>query len=474
MKMSPGEFAASRFLAEGTVVLRGKKVDYRVVSEDNVLCDDAGKTTGSIFSYSYLRHEARDARRPVVFVYNGGPGSSSVWLHLGLFAPHRVKLADPVHPPVLPPFELEDNPHSPLDVCDVVLVDPVDTGYGRLLDPEAGKQFFGIEQDACAVAHFIEGWLTRYNRWDSRIYLAGESYGTIRSCVLANTLMGGPTSPAHRLVGVSVAGIVMLGAHLPTKGVTVPEPVEPAVLQLPALAATTWYYNRDGKPDLDTFIAEAQRFACDTYLPALFLGDRLSKDDRALVNEHLAYFTGVPAAYFAEHGSQIAPDAFAAELLRDDGLTVGAYDSRYTLKTASRGGVQDPVADDAAMGQYTPAFVGAISGPLKRELNITFDREYKAINFAVNAAWDFAGQQTAGQHLAAAMRRNRDLRVLFGHGYWDLACPFSHVQYAVAHMGLPLERVELQLYPSGHMPYLGEESALALAGDLRAFIEYQT
>jgi carboxypeptidase C (cathepsin A) len=470
VKVSTGEFAPSRFVSEGSAVLSGNKVDFRVVCEDNVVCDDAGKALGSIFSYSYLRTDGGDAQRPAIFVYNGGPGSSSVWQHLGLFAPRRIKLEDPVNPPVLPPFELEDNPHAPLDVCDVVMIDPVETGYGRLLDPEAGKQFFGIEQDACAMAHFIEGWLTRYGRWDSRIYLAGESYGTLRSCVLASTLMGGPFSSAHRLVGISVAGILMLGAHLHTTGYAAQEPVEPAVLQLPSMAATAWYHRRDAKPELADFVEDAHQFSYEEYLPALFKGSRLGEREMAHVVERLAWFTGIPAAYFREHGLSITTGAFAIELLRDEGRAVGIYDSRYTMKNVQESGVQDPVGDDPAMGQYSPAFVGAMQGPMKRELNITFDREYKAINFAANSAWDNNLQRTPVQHLQAAMRRNRDLRVMFGQGYWDLACPIGQVRYFLSHAGLPGDRVCERLYPSGHMPYLGEESALALAADLREFI----
>lgn len=476
MKIATGDFQAAQFNAEGSVILRGEQVDYRVISEDHVLCDDAssamtaGKPIGSIFSFSYFRTNVTDGARPVLFVYNGGPGSASLWQHLGLFGPRRVKLEDPVNPPVTPPFELEDNPHSPLDVCDIVLIDPVETGYARLLDGEAGKQFFGIEADACAIAQFIEGWLTRYGRWESPLYLAGESYGTVRNCFVANALTGGPTFPARKLAGVPVAGIIMLGAHLPTGGMTVPEPVAPAALQLPTIAATAWYYGREGKPDLESFVEEARRFSYEEYLPALFLGDRLSAERRRQVSERLAYFTGLPAERFRQRQLRISCDAFAAELLKKEGLTVGLYDSRYTVKASREGGMKDPVADDAAMGQYSPAFVGALNGPLKRELNIAFGREYKAINFAINGAWDYNTQQPAAQHLAAAMRRNRDLRLMFGHGYWDLVCPFSHLEYAASQMGLPRERVQLKLYPSGHMPYLGEESAAALAHDIRTFV----
>jgi carboxypeptidase C (cathepsin A) len=471
MKLSAGEFKESRFAAEGSLVLRGETVKYRVVSEDNLFCEDAGKPLGSMFSYSYFREGGgTSAQRPVVFVYNGGPGSSCVWLHLGFFAPRRVRLADPLNPPVLPPFELEDNPHSPLDVCDIVLVDPVETGYGRLLDPEAGKKFFGIEADASAFTQFIEGWLTKYRRWGSKVYLAGESYGAIRSCVLVNSLMGGPTAQVERMVGISVAGILFLGSYFPKNGYMTPESVEPAVLQLPGVAAANWYHHPAGKPDLESFVEEAYRFSYETYLPALFLGGQLCEKEFEQVAGRLAYFSGLPASYLKEHQLRISADSFAARLLKEEGITLGLYDSRYKLKNAVESGLQDPVGDDSAMGQYSPAFLGAMAGPLKEELKITFEREYKAINFSINRGWENDLKQTPLQYLLAALRRSRELRVLFGQGYWDLVCPLGQIRYAVSHMHMPAERVQVALYPSGHMPYLGEDSAAKLAGDVRAFM----
>jgi len=473
MNLYTGEFKESRFTSEGRVTLRGAEVAYRVVAEDTVLCGADEKPAASIFSFSYLRSGMpQGAPRPVMFVYNGGPGSASMWLHLGLFAPRRLKLDDPLNPPTTPPYSLEDNPHSPLDVCDVVLVDPVETGYGRLLNPGAADQFFGIDADANAVAVFIESWLTRHQRWDSRIYLAGESYGAVRNCMLANALMAGPTSALGRLVGISVSGILMLGATVTTGGevYVIQGGVEPSVLQLPSLAATHWYHHRDGKPALEDFVEEAWRFSHEHYLQALFLGSRMPQDGREEVMRRLAYFTGLEEGYLREHDLRIGKGDFASLLLRDEGCQVGIYDGRYKLKNAAHTAISDPVADDPAMGLYTPAFTGAMNGPLKQELNITLDREYKAINFAVNEKWKNESMRTPLQSLMAAMRRNPDLRVLFATGCFDLATDLGGVRYTVSHMGMPAERVIVREYPSGHMPYLGEESVTRLAADIRAFI----
>jgi carboxypeptidase C (cathepsin A) len=471
MKISNGEFQESHFTATGQVTLRGEPVAYEVVSEDNVLVGDDGKPAGSIFSFSYFRTGLADgAPRPVVFVYNGGPGSACIWQHLGLFGPRRVRLEDAVHPPTTPPYELDDNPHSPLDVCDIVMVDPVETGYGRLLNPEAAEQFFGIDTDANVMALFIESWLTRYKRWDSKIYLAGESYGTVRNCVLANALMAGPTSPLGRLVAISVSGILMLGPAVSTSGYIFQEGVESSVIKLPSLAAIAWYHRPAGKPDLETFVEEAYRFSYETYLKALFLGDRMGPAERDEVIRRLVCFTGLDDSYFREHDLRVSKDDFVSMLLKDEGCQVGTYDGRYKLKQLLHTAMPDVVSDDPAMGQYTPAFTGAMNGPLKIELNITFDREYKAINFAINEKWKNESQRTPLQNLLAAMRRNEDLRVFFGTGYYDLATELGGVRYTVSHMGMPAGRVVVKEYPSGHMPYLGEESATILAADIREFI----
>jgi carboxypeptidase C (cathepsin A) len=282
--------------------------------------------------------------------------------------------------------------------------------------------------------------------------------------------MGGPTSTVERLVGIPVSGIIMLGAYLQKNGYHAQDYVEPAVLHLPVIAATAWYHKRNGRPDLETFVEEAYRFSYEKYFGALFLGNRLDRAEYEQVAARLAYFTGLPAGYFHEHGLRITSDVFAGELLKEDGLAVGIYDSRYTLKNAVESGMKDPVGDDPAMGQYSPAFVGAMMGPLKQDLRITFEREYKVINFSINKIWENDLKQTPMQYLLAAMRRNPDLRVMFGQGYWDLACSSGQVRYLVSQMGMPGERILIKDYPSGHMPYLGEESAASLAGDIRGFI----
>ena len=199
----------SRFESQGSIVLKGQTIPYRTVSEDNFFVDEEGQPTATIFSYAYFRSDIEDpSTRPVLFAYNGGPGCSSLWVHAGLFGPRRIKLEDELHLPTVPPFELEDNPHCLLDLCDLVLVDPVGTGFGRLIQEKARAEFYDADGDVKAMALFIEQWLTRYNRRNSPILLAGESYGTGRSALLAAELLGaGPVKPDT--LGLSVSGIML-------------------------------------------------------------------------------------------------------------------------------------------------------------------------------------------------------------------------------------------------------------------------
>ena len=339
----------SRFESQGSVVLNGQTIPYRTVSEDNFFVDEEGQPTATIFSYAYFRSDVADpATRPVLFAYNGGPGCSSLWIHAGLFGPRRVKLEDELHLPTVPPFELEDNPHCLLDLCDIVLVDPVGTGFGRLIQEKARAEFYDADGDVKAMAMFIEQWLTRYNRRNSPILLAGESYGTGRSALLAAELLGaGPVKPDT--LGLSVSGIMLLGSTFFEAN-----PAEPSAVNLITMAATNHYHHPEGKPDRDAFIAQAFDFAKTEYLSALFQGDALPEAKQAAIAEKLTYFTGIETEFWIRHHLRIdMQKEFAHLLLKDQGLAVGFYDGRYTWKDDPAIRDANVIADDPAMGQYT-------------------------------------------------------------------------------------------------------------------------
>jgi len=460
------------FEASDSAVIGGQAVPYRAISESFPLGGTEDAPEATIFSFTYLRTdvsiEARRAR-PVIFAFNGGPGSSCIWLHLGLMGPTRVKLDDPINPDIAPPHLLEDNPHSPLSVADVVMIDPVGTGYARLLNDAAASKYYGIEQDAAAVARFIEHWLTRHDRWQSPKYLLGESYGTLRCGVLAEALMGGPTTGEGRVLGIAVDGVLLLGSAM--LGGREPERVEPSVLALPTWAATRYYHRPEPGISLEGFVEEARAFGAGEYLTALYGGGRLPETQYESTLTRLAYFSGMSSEYLREHGLRVESSDFLEMICAARGRDVGLYDSRYTVPHQPGRGLHDTIADDAAMGLYVPPYVGAMNGAKKAELGIETELDYRVITLKdVNFRWDFTAPRTALQCLTAAMRRNKDMRLFFGTGRFDLVTTIEYARYMASRGTLPQNRVVIAEYNSGHMPYLGEESASALGRDIREFV----
>lgn len=463
------EPAPRSFVTQHVGVFGGRRVSYEAIAGETILRDAKGAPAASLFSFSYVAKAAKPGR-PVLFIFNGGPGSSSVWLHLGMAGPRQVDFTDEVNPPTVPPFPLKDNPNALLDVADLVFIDPPGTGFSRVLPGGRTEDYYGTTQDALAVAKFIADWLSRNDRWASPKFVMGESYGTSRAAALATTLMGGPTSASGELGAITLNGILVLG---PAMGGAVGDHLYGA--NLPAMAATAWYHRpelRQGRA-LDGAVDAARTLAADSYMRALYLGNALPAADRQALAEQLAELTGVPAQTWLDNRLRLGLGAFSRELLRDRGLQVGAYDSRYVLPLKAAGA--DPVADDPAMGQYTPAFVGAMNSYLTGELKVRMDAPYIPIAFSqVNAKWDYGpggprGRDAAAE-LAQALRRNPSLRLFVAAGHYDLVTTVGGAEYALNQVDLPQDRVTVKAYPSGHMPYLGAESARTLAADVRAFI----
>jgi len=456
----------------------GRKIRYTLEAGDTYLVDEKGQPNASIFSFAYLKDvpPAERASRPVLFAFNGGPGSSSLWLHIGILGPRRVRLPDPVHPPTVPPFTLRDNPYWILDSADIVLIDPVGTGFSRAVGSGTVAQFAGQVPDAVSVTCFIETWLRRNHRWNSPKFLLGESYGTIRAALVANMLFGGAGSPSAQFSAVTLNGVILLG-----QAVALPEDADlAAVTTLPSFAATAWYdrrVDRKGR-SLSQFFEAAQHFADGEYRDSLFAGDRLPVQERASVAATAASYIGLPTDEILAHNLRVGVNEFRVLLLKPEGEEVGGYDSRYAYPESPAGSdSSDVVADDAAMGQYSPAFITAFDQYVRGELGVDVDRPYEAINFAVFRQFEAADRSrsrpsaaTAGQQLAAAMRRNPKMRLMVGSGYYDLYSTADNAAYQFAHMGLPPDRVALKRYPAGHMIYIGDKSSVELATDLRAFI----
>lgn len=452
----------------------GQQLRYKAVVAENFITDSSGKRTASIFTTSYIRTDIpKGAVRPVIFVFNGGPGSSSIWLHMGFVGPRRVDFADVVKPETVPPFHIADNEDSPLDVADIVLIDPAGTGFSHVLPDGKPEEFYGTMQDAKVTVNVIERWVRENNRWNAPKYLLGESYGTIRAAVVSRLLAGGP-SETGSMDGMTLNGVILLGQALEAEG---PAKEDTASVNiLPTFAATACYHGKAAVGcAAETQVADAKKFAADAYLKALYAGRNLAPAERDAVAARLAALTGLSADFVHKNDLRISTAAFEHELLKDRGEQVGAYDARYTLPLTPNG--KDPVADDPAMGQYVPGFVASFNMYQHDELGVSVDETYEAISFrAVNEHWDFGRGSGDGSNtnyaedLSIAMRRNPHLHLMVGNGYYDLVSPLGTAEYVIAHAGFPADMTEMHIYPSGHMPYLGTKARQMLARDVRAFI----
>lgn len=472
---APAPAPPRRFVTKHRTTIRGQRIDYTATAGETYLTTLSGEPTASIFSFAYVKDGPRDPSRPVIFVFNGGPGSSSLWLHMGVVGPRRVVLDREVNPSNVPPFGVADNPDSLLDVADLVFIDPVGTGFSRAVGAGRAEDFWGVDQDADSVAQFIELWLSENGRWTSPKFVMGESYGSVRAALLPRALMGGPTY-LGMMRGITVNGVILLGTTLEGRdGPPKPErAIASAVDDFTAQAAVAWAHGRTTHQDkpLATFQAEVNQFATTEYAEALTRSAALSPSEREALTAKLSGYSGLPQSAY-DKDLKLSTGEFARQLLADKGLSVGLYDGRYTLPTA--GSANEPVADDPAMGRYVPGFVAAFHQMLHDDLKVSMERPYGAIVWKdLLAKWKWSRAQVPpGQSfavdLATAMRRNDRLRVLVASGNYDLVTTPAAARRSLAAANLPADRVAFRDYPSGHMLYLGDTAA-AFSDDVRALI----
>jgi carboxypeptidase C (cathepsin A) len=464
-----------RFVTEHSGRFGGRELRYRAVAGETFLRDRDGAPRAAFFTFAYLEDGVDDpSRRPVTFVWNGGPGSSSVWLHMGTFGPRRVEVPSDARDDGAPPYPIRDNPLTVLDLTDLVFVDPVGTGFSRALGEHEDRELWGLREDAESIAELIRVWITENRRWNSPRYLAGESFGTTRAAAVAGILESGGEA-------ISLNGLILVSQALDYAGST-PAPTNPAsyLTYVPTMAATAWHHGRvpDRPADLEAFLEEVRAFVYDEYAPALLRGSTLDDQTRARVRRELARYTGLDEAYVERADLRIHAWRFLKELLRDQGLAVGRIDGRYTGDDIDD--VADSVEGDPSSYGIDSAYTAALHVYLASELGVEMDRPYVVSNRELGGAWrwrtvpDESSWEPAyvntAPDLARAMRRNTELRVLVASGYYDFATPFFDAEITFQNHGIVGERVTMTYYRAGHMMYLHEPSHAQFLSDVRAFL----
>ena len=445
----------------------GQRVSYTATAGETFLRAEDGTARAAIFSVSYVR-EPRDPNRPVTFLFNGGPGSGSVWLHMGAFGPRRVAIPSDGTDDGAPPFPIVDNPDSLLDVTDLVFIDPVGTGFSHALGDTNPQDFYGVTKDAQSIAQFIRLWLNDNGRWNSPKYLGGESYGTTRTAAVLNQLEGTYNDVALNGI-ILISTVLDFGAGADTPGNEMTH-----ILNLPSMAATALYHGKAQSPSVEQFVEEARRFATGPYAHALLQGSALGAEERASVRRELARFTGLSENYLEQADLRVTPSRFYKELLRDRGLTVGRLDSRYTGRDYDNAG-ERPDNDPSFYG-IDAGYTAAVNEHLRDRLGFRTDRSYVTIGQVGPWDWRLGGGRdndvyvNVAPYIGRALRENSGLRVFVGQGYYDFATPFFAAEYSLSRTGIPRDRIHYEYYGSGHMMYVRDDDRVKLSRDVRAFI----
>lgn len=458
-----------KFSAEGECALRQERVMYQAVTEEMTFFDDHGEAEATAWTIAYERTNCERNGRPVLFAYNGGPGAASAVVHLGALAPERVKMGDAVSMDIMPPFQMEANPDTILDICDIVLIDPVGCGYSRLLKEEAASRYYGSDADAIATIQIMNKWLNVHKRWNTPVFIMGESYGTIRNALVADKIFYNESSRLCNCNVFHLSGVIMLGTAL-DHGQT-PFPVDTAVLNFTSIAATYWLHHREGKPELEAFVAEASEFAYREYLPALALGSRLGEAEKDRILQRLQYFTGLERETLLQAKLRVETSTYPLIGMKKEGYRVSRYDGRFKMAAMEDISNYDMFGDDAISALVMPAFTHCFNGIWKEKLGIDTDEIYEPLSNSAGENWNFRTIKAPVKCLENAMKRNPKLQVMFGTGYFDMVTTLGYTEYLAAAHDLPSDRVKFEAYRSGHMPYLGEEPAAKLGQDLRDFIE---
>ncbi|MEX0298735.1 MAG: S10 family peptidase [Kordiimonas sp.] len=448
----------------------GVRMDYTATVSNLSLKNDKGEVYADAVTVAY--EGKKGGNRPVTFVFNGGPGSSSTWLHMGLVGPKRVVVPSDAQDAGLAPFEIIENEQSILDITDIVMIDPIGTGFSRLAGKGKPEDVFGMEEDAKTVAQIVREWVRKNNRWNAPKYIMGESFGTTRAAAMMPYLENGPEP-------IRLNGLLLVSQALDYTGSTpTHDNLIAYVTYLPTMAATAWYHNKlDNRPEnLESFLVEVRNFATDEYLPALFRGSSLDVATFDSVAEKLARYLGLDLDYVKRSNLRILAGRYVKELLREEGLSIGRLDGRYVTDEVDDTGLTPRY--DAGSAAISGAYSAAIHHYLRNDLNVEFERPYYVSGPNVGKNWVYKRPNggyfepeylnTAPQ-LSEAMRRNPSLKVLVASGYLDYATPFFDAEFTFWRHGMAMDRVTMTYYPAGHMMYVHQPSLEAVVRDIRAF-----
>jgi carboxypeptidase C (cathepsin A) len=470
---APAPPAPRKFVSEHRLQSGGTDIRYTATAEDIYLKDAEGKPTATFFTLSYVKAGvAKPEDRPLTFVFNGGPGSSSIWLHFGLVGPKLVDLPSNATDPGAPPYRLRDNPWTILRATDLVFVDPVGTGFSKALGEKKNEDFWGYDQDADSVAEFIRTFITLHNRWNSPKYVLGESYGGVRTALLVPRL--------QQNLNIRLNGVILISPALNLG--TLPFDVAgndlPYATHLPAFAASAYYHGKlpDQWPSLDALLDEVEAFAGGEYLTALFQGDTLPQAEREKIADRLHRYTGLSKQYLLRTQLRVYAQRFIKELLREEGKSIGLLDGRYA---------QDELDDVAAFPDGDPfgaktagPYVATFQSYLRNDLKVDLVDRFVDQNGEANQHWKrpaggnhaFAGYVDVTGQLAQGTKDNESLRVFSAGGYHDLTTSYFATGYMLRHSGIDAPRMTIKNYEGGHMMYLYQPSLEALSNDIVAFI----
>lgn len=463
-----------------SVVIDGKTIELTAKAGTMTLRDEGNEPIALFGFTSYTLRESKvkqslGSHRPIVFAFNGGPGSSSYWLHMGVLGPKRIVVNDPDFTPAAP-YQIVNNEYAILDVADLVMIDPVGTGLSIPVGKAKGSDFWGVDQDIRSISLFITQYLIENDRMNSPKYLLGESYGTFRNAGIMSTLLR---------QGIAMNGVIMVSAVFDLRTLLFPPNDDmPYVLYIPTYAATAWYHNKlENKPeDLEAFIAEVRIFTEETYLPALFKGNRLKMEEKKSIAEQLQKYTGLKSEFWLRADLRVQSGEFFQELLRDEGQTVGRLDSRYK-------GVNDDLLSqfanyDPQSLAISPAFTTGFLDYLYRDLKVNKKLRYNTSAYGQpgfkwdwshrgNKRWNADAAINTGPDMARALNQDPNMKVLILNGYFDLATVFYGVEYSIDHLGLTPDRrdnIIMKYYHAGHMMYTNPASMVKFKKDVAEFI----